>query len=1065
MALGAAWALWACEAGGGAGGADQAVSLDLAVHDGAPPAQDAQPTDAQSQDARTQDAGWIIDGQVEDAGPTDAEVPLDADVDAQLDEGLAQDAAPPDAEADAQLPIPQSLRINEAMADNEGAWVDALGELDDWVELYNPTDSPIDLSAYAISDRLDEAHPLPAWTLPPKGYVVLTADGTPEQGEGHLPFRLSKGGESLYLWHGDGVLIDTFELGPSRPNEAWQRRPDGADVEPSVCRYASPGQTNGARCGPLPLAERPVRDYAPYTFSDPWPQPAWPLTITELALKPAAGEAGFVEVVNRGDAPLDLSALELRLAAQAPGEPWPIAQAGVRLDWPQPALAVGARLQVPASAQALAVVRDAPEDEAVLSLWRSGQDWPLDRVDFMAWPRGATLARPEGDVGPWRFCAEATPGLPNTRCAPLESRPVPGRLRHVRTPGDFAALAEGGQEQGIAPVKFLIDLAAGDVVHLLGTERWDLHYRFVREVIDGQSVLDRCDPQEAALFDQGWRLFGEENYEQAQGRRFLMGTLVKYAGNGLQTLEFAAGDRLSAAQMRRAYFATVAHVPQPAQWAARPLDAHQQDLAESLEGQLPLVDVNAPFAGLRFQPLTEAVGYGVLRFVPVDELEQTPLGPQVLLVTDDVPNDIPLVGGLITEAFQTPLAHVNLLSRNRNTPNMALRDARHDARLAPYFDQLVRLEVAQDGFTIRPAAPQEAADWWAQQQAHTQLLVPRLDTTVGGLVALEGADLDALPSIGAKAAGLAELMRVWSVWTACPGRLPTPHRPVAVPFSWERAHFEASGARALLAQLEADPSFQGDPIARAAGLRRVQSRILVHPVAPALLDLVTAHMREAYGEAASVRFRSSSNTEDLPGFNGAGLYHSVSAGLSAGARSPADALRTVWASLWNARAYDERTWFGVDHHEAAMAVLIHPAFPSELLNGVGISRDLTDPIRADHYYNQQIGEASVTNPAPGVTSEQLIWRLQRLPRMEVRSHSSLNGGQPVQSEAEMVELACSLRALHDHFQARIDPEGLNPWFAMDIEYKRLPPDRRLLIKQARPYSFGAVQPPADCRTL
>ena len=44
--------------------------------------------------------------------------------------------------------------------------------------------------------------------------------------------------------------------------------------------------------------------------------------------------------------------------------------------------------------------------------------------------------------------------------------------------------------------------------------------------------------------------------------------------------------------------------------------------------------------------------------------------------TDDVPNDIPLVGGLITEAFQTPLAHVNVLSQNRGTPNAGLAGAR-----------------------------------------------------------------------------------------------------------------------------------------------------------------------------------------------------------------------------------------------------------------------------------------------------------------------------------------------------------------------------------------------------
>ena len=58
----------------------------------------------------------------------------------------------------------------------------------------------------------------------------------------------------------------------------------------------------------------------------------------------------------------------------------------------------------------------------------------------------------------------------------------------------------------------------------------------------------------------------------------------------------------------------------------------------------------------------------------LDDLRQG----RMIVLTDDVPNDIPFVGGLITEAFQTPLAHVNVLSQNRGTPNAALLNARQD---------------------------------------------------------------------------------------------------------------------------------------------------------------------------------------------------------------------------------------------------------------------------------------------------------------------------------------------------------------------------------------------------
>src|SRR6476659_5217439 len=114
--------------------------------------------------------------------------------------------------------------------------------------------------------------------------------------------------------------------------------------------------------------------------------------------------------------------------------------------------------------------------------------------------------------------------------------------------------------------------------------------------------------------------------------------------------------------MRRAFFAVTAQVDDPASWAVRPQAADQVEAVRAVEGTLPILDPNAPFRGLTYQPLTPGVGYGVLRFVPAAELASAELGPDVIVVTDDVPNDIPLVGGVITEAFQTPLSHASILS-------------------------------------------------------------------------------------------------------------------------------------------------------------------------------------------------------------------------------------------------------------------------------------------------------------------------------------------------------------------------------------------------------------------
>lgn len=1031
------------------------------------------PSDARV-DARVVDGGGLDasedaapDGAVDAAVDARIDAALDASRDAALDSGVdaAADAGE-DAAVDALIdavvdagPPPHPLRLNEAMADNEGAWLDAEGEADDWFELYNAGPEPLLLAGFRVGDKRNDGHLLPAIELAPGATQLFWADDTPAQGQDHLPFKLSAGGETLYLWSPDGTLIDTMVLPPSAPNDSFQRMPDGQGP-PIRCRFASPERANGEVCGPPPPPELPEEVVFPeYAWAEPWPFPPTPLAVTEIALRPA----GFVEVLNVGDAALDLADFALRLAPQKPGQPWPARDQGALLAWPVARLAPGERVAVPVPVEATAVLEADPEFEGVLTLWAAAREFPVERIDFMWWPQGAALTRLPDATGRHIFCARTTPGQANAACDPLASRPIGDRLRHIRTPGDYAALGANGEATGIESVKAIIDMQAGDTVHLLSSA-WDLHYTFVRERIEGLPHLDRCDPQQNAEQRRGWQTFSEINYFQVEGRRYLLGTLNIYGGSGLQTLEFSPGDRISVAQMRRAFFGAVAHVADPTAWALRPQTGDQVATMQALGGQAPIVDPNAPFRGLNYQPLTETVGYGVLTFVPTEDLETARLGPEVLVVTDQVPNDIALVGGLITEAFQTPLAHVNLLARNRNTPNMALRGARQHPDLAPFFGQLVRLEVGPARFVIEAADPAEAQAFWESRRPQGPPVAPRLDTTVRGLVPLAGRGIADLPSLGAKAAQLAELARVNSNRQGCMGPVNTPANPAAVAVVHSLEHYEASGARALLAELRADPRF-ADPAVRGEGLARVRALIEAHPVDPVLLAQVEAYMAMHFGEA-EVRFRSSSNTEDLPGFNGAGLYFSVSGQLGPDSElPPADALRAIWASLYNLRAYDERTYHGIAQEGVAMGVLLHPAFLSEQANGVGISRDIIEPIREDAYLNVQRGEATVTNPAPGVTSEEIILRYFREPRINVLGRSSLNRGLPVLTDPEIEQVACVLRAIHEHFRPLIDPARENRWFAMDIEFKLLGPERRLLVKQARPYSFGSREVPDDCRSL
>src|SRR5690606_21094832 len=115
----------------------------------------------------------------------------------------------------------------------------------------------------------------------------------------------------------------------------------------------------------------------------------------------------------------------------------------------------------------------------------------------------------------------------------------------------------------------------------------------------------------------------------------------------------------------------------------------QEDRVAGLD--IPVITTGELFAGISYQPLNLGETIGQVRITTVDGLAADYIGPREIAVLDRVPNDISVVAAVVTEELQTPLSHVNVLSQQRGTPNMALRDAH--AAFAPYDGQWVRLRV------------------------------------------------------------------------------------------------------------------------------------------------------------------------------------------------------------------------------------------------------------------------------------------------------------------------------------------------------------------------------------
>ena len=78
----------------------------------------------------------------------------------------------------------------------------------------------------------------------PRGYLILWTDGDTTDTGLHASFRLSAGGDDVYLYAADGVtLIDSLAFGPQTADVSYGRYPDGSQTL-RFFRVPTPGQAN-----------------------------------------------------------------------------------------------------------------------------------------------------------------------------------------------------------------------------------------------------------------------------------------------------------------------------------------------------------------------------------------------------------------------------------------------------------------------------------------------------------------------------------------------------------------------------------------------------------------------------------------------------------------------------------------------------------------------------------------------------------------------------------------------------------------------------------------------------
>jgi len=136
------------------------------------------------------------------------------------------------------------------MADNTNFIKDESGKFEDWIEIYNYGDKPVDIGGLYFTDDINvpKTYRIPTGNdstiIPPKSFLLFWADDEWEEGVYHLEFKLSRKGEQVAIFDADGeTLIDSVSFKSQLPNISFGRKSDNSN-EWMEFDVPTPGKSN-----------------------------------------------------------------------------------------------------------------------------------------------------------------------------------------------------------------------------------------------------------------------------------------------------------------------------------------------------------------------------------------------------------------------------------------------------------------------------------------------------------------------------------------------------------------------------------------------------------------------------------------------------------------------------------------------------------------------------------------------------------------------------------------------------------------------------------------------------
>ena len=490
----------------------------------------------------------------------------------------------------------------------------------------------------------------------------------------------------------------------------------------------------------------------------------------------------------------------------------------------------------------------------------------------------------------------------------------PKSLPAIKSQADFDTISvtyDANTPYALPHVMFVIDRKDGNKIYYVNKKRYSFHKDFVNGTY--------------LSLERGQEFF-VNNYIKPN-RRFILGTLAYQTPD--QALDLRILGRRS--DSRRSDPARLRRNQQDR--SSRPSRSSQTHCARtkqrrSLAGMQRVLQSDIA-KEQEYQALNIAKGLGRIHIIPKLD-DHVEIGFNEILVLDEVPVQLPPVAGIITSQPSTPLSHINLLAKGWGIPNAYIKNAKE--LLKQYDGWWVSFETLRENYTIKRADMNQLREYQRRQAERLDVMKPRYNLAETRLLSLAQQRARSSLAFGGKSANLGEVMNA---------RLPGIVVPngFTIPFYYYDEFIKRNKLDDVIFGLLNDQKFVHDPAYRREQLVQLRQKIESAEFDPELQTEGACRKSRSEYAGKGLFVRSSSNSEDLPNFSGAGLYTTVP--NVRGEQQLIDAIKKVWASLWNFEAYEARERASVDHSKIFMAVLLQEGINSES-SGVMISTDPFD---------------------------------------------------------------------------------------------------------------------------